>query len=182
MIVPDPTPESPIGQSYRYVGSYPSPRLFTCALHGWKNACTEASAENRQRNWMVWDHCHTHDIIRGPLCGYHNWRLGRNWPRDQDDPEIIAYQANCPACIGQPATELPRRGQTMRMGGPMMLSSAEAAWLYREERRSACEIAQMYSLTRIGAERKIRQGGVQGVQWCRIHRTLEESFSGSVLP
>lgn len=60
------------------------------------------------------------------------------------------------------------------------LTPERAAFLYAETGLSACEIAGEYGLTREGVERKIRAGGVQGVHYCRIHRTMEASYSGYI--
>jgi hypothetical protein len=41
---------------------------------------------------------------------------------------------------------------------------------------SACEIAHAYAITRQGAESKIREGGLGGVQWCP-RQTIPDSCS-----
>lgn len=38
---------------------------------------------------------------------------------------------------------------------------------------SACEVAALFKLTKAGAETIIRKAGVGGLQWCKIHKTLE---------
>lgn len=61
----------------------------------------------------------------------------------------------------------------------MKLTPAEAAALYRDKRMSACEIAQMYKLTRQGVEARIRAGGLSGVTWCPIHKIHEDLQYGN---
>lgn len=55
----------------------------------------------------------------------------------------------------------------------MALAPADAAALYKSG-LSACEVAERYKLKPAGAARIIVKGGVQGLQWCRIHGKLEE--------
>jgi len=55
----------------------------------------------------------------------------------------------------------------------LKLVPAEAADLYRGG-MSACQIAAAHGITRQGAEARIRAGGLGGVQWCPVHRVLEE--------
>jgi hypothetical protein len=55
----------------------------------------------------------------------------------------------------------------------LTLTPAEAADLYRSG-KSACEIAAVHGITRQGAEARIRAGGLAGLQWCPVHRVLEE--------
>jgi hypothetical protein len=58
---------------------------------------------------------------------------------------------------------------------PKALDPAEAARLYRDERKSPCQIAAEHgSLTPAGVARKIREGGCSGgLTWCRVHRKYE---------
>ncbi len=60
----------------------------------------------------------------------------------------------------------------------MTLTPAEAADLYRSG-MSACQIAAARGITRQGAEARIRAGGLGGLQWCPVHRVLEELSSTS---
>jgi hypothetical protein len=65
-----------------------------------------------------------------------------------------------------------RAGQKAATGSPR-LTPAEAARMYRSG-MSACEIAHACAITRQGAETKIREGGLGGVQWCPLCRAYEE--------
>lgn len=58
---------------------------------------------------------------------------------------------------------------------PKALDPAEAARLYRDERKSPCQIAAEHgSLTPAGVARKIREGGCNGgLTWCPVHRKHE---------
>jgi len=66
-----------------------------------------------------------------------------------------------------------KRTEAKTATGSPSLTPAEAARMYRSG-MSACEIAHAYAITRQGAESKIREGGLGGVQWCPICRTHEE--------
>lgn len=79
----------------------------------------------------------------------------------------------------QVPSETPAR--TVRKPARPKLTAAEAADLYRKG-MSACEIATSHGITRQGAEARIRDGGLAGVQWCRIHRTHEELHPGPGTP
>lgn len=58
---------------------------------------------------------------------------------------------------------------------PKPLDPAEAARLYRDERKSPCIIAAEHgALTPAGVARKIREGGCNGgLAWCPVHRRHE---------
>lgn len=75
--------------------------LYPCALAGLFGTCTPP--HYTAVNIMVWDHCHIHGFIRGPLCGYHNGRM-RHYDdgkeRYIEDPDFIDYARRCPGCSG----------------------------------------------------------------------------------
>ncbi|MFD0078216.1 endonuclease domain-containing protein [Streptomyces sp. NPDC127166] len=75
--------------------------LYPCALQGWRGLCTPHSSA--AVNIMVWDHCHAHGYIRGPLCARHNGRMRRydaGHTRFADDPDLIEYARRCSGCDG----------------------------------------------------------------------------------
>ncbi|MFG3174922.1 endonuclease domain-containing protein [[Kitasatospora] papulosa] len=49
--------------------------MYPCALASPGRHCTRR--ELAAVNVMVWDHCHEHGYIRGPLCAQHNLRMGQ---------------------------------------------------------------------------------------------------------
>lgn len=75
--------------------------LHPCALAHWGDYCTPR--ELTAPNIMVWDHCHVHGYIRGPLCGFHNGRMrhfDRGHARYVHDPDLIQYAQRCAGCVG----------------------------------------------------------------------------------
>lgn len=72
---------------------------------------------------------------------------------------------------------LPERGRKRKLQaaetGSPSLTPSEAVRMYREG-ASACLIAHAYAITRQGAESKIREGGLGGLQWCPLCGTHEE--------
>lgn len=76
-------------------------RMYPCALAGPGRHCSRR--ELVAVNVMVWDHCHEHGYIRGPLCAQHNLRMGqydRGWTRYTEDPDFIEYARRCSGCSG----------------------------------------------------------------------------------
>lgn len=75
--------------------------LHPCALAGVGFRCTPSDLA--AVNIMVWDHCHAHGYIRGPLCGYHNGRM-RHYDNGRDsyahDPDYIEFARRCSGCSG----------------------------------------------------------------------------------
>ncbi|WP_327710043.1 endonuclease VII domain-containing protein [Streptomyces sp. NBC_00464] len=75
--------------------------LHPCTLADSERRCTPS--ELTAVNVMVWDHCHTHGYIRGPLCAQHNLRMRQydeGWERYTGDPDFIEYARRCPGCSG----------------------------------------------------------------------------------
>ncbi|WUT01744.1 endonuclease VII domain-containing protein (plasmid) [Streptomyces sp. NBC_00708] len=76
-------------------------RTHPCALAREGDRCTPSTLA--AVNTMVWDHCHTHGFIRGPLCTQHNLRMHRydtGWPHNAHDPDFIDYARRCAGCSG----------------------------------------------------------------------------------
>lgn len=76
---------------------------YPCALTGWSTmrCTTDAYDKAVTVNAMVWDHCHRHGLIRGPLCGYHNGRM-RHFDAGRErylyDADLIEYSWRCAGC------------------------------------------------------------------------------------
>ncbi|MFC7869648.1 endonuclease domain-containing protein [[Kitasatospora] papulosa] len=75
--------------------------LYPCALAGLSGACTPP--HYTAVNIMVWDHCHAHGYIRGPLCGRHNhtmWHYDNGREHVICNPDVIEYARRCSGCCG----------------------------------------------------------------------------------
>ncbi|MER6235941.1 endonuclease domain-containing protein [Streptomyces clavifer] len=76
-------------------------RTYPCAMVGHGTRCTPRDLA--ATNTMVWDHCHAHGYIRGPLCAQHNLRMRQydsGWQRYTEDAGFIEYARRCPGCSG----------------------------------------------------------------------------------
>lgn len=98
MIGPDPwrVVYRPTHRSRESAATYP------CALAGWGTYCTtDIDPRPVAANIMVWDHCHQHGFIRGPLCAYHNGRM-RHFDNGRErylyDADLIDYSWRCAGC------------------------------------------------------------------------------------
>jgi hypothetical protein len=77
--------------------------LYPCALAARDDRCTTLHSHSAALNLMVWDHCHLHGFIRGPLCAYHNGRMRRydsGHERFIYDPHLIEHARRCAECSG----------------------------------------------------------------------------------
>ncbi|HEY9369310.1 endonuclease domain-containing protein [Streptomyces sp.] len=79
---------------------------YPCALAHWATrdglpSCNHSRVSSV--NAMVWDHCHLHGFIRGPLCNYHNGRM-RHYDDGREvytyEPDLIEYARLCAECSG----------------------------------------------------------------------------------
>lgn len=98
------------GQQYNPHTAWRTPaRLHPCGLHGTDTACVgrEYGRPHAPGMATVWDHCHTHGTIRGPLCGVHNGdmrrmdRIAGGDPRPARRPvpdALISWLLRCPGC------------------------------------------------------------------------------------
>jgi len=79
-----------IGQPY--TASLIAATPYLCALRG------EGHCPSLLR---VWDHCHGHGLIRGPVCPRHNSQMrmfDASAPGYRDRGGLIAYALRCPGC------------------------------------------------------------------------------------
>lgn len=75
-------------------------RTYACALAREGERCTPLDL--RAANIMVWDHCHKHGYIRGPLCAQHNLRMHQfdsGQQRCREKLAYVKYARRCPDCL-----------------------------------------------------------------------------------
>ena len=130
------------GQGYRAPGPCAIPGC-TYAARGELDAARYGWEWDKPRSPpFVWDHCHTHDYVRGILCRDHNRRIA---PIDNQDhyrlrryrdlPELLAYRERCPAC----ALSSPWQPVMVRHSPALVHRTAHLA--ERESTRSGSQVA-----------------------------------------
>ncbi|MET7477649.1 endonuclease domain-containing protein [Streptomyces sp. NPDC005648] len=115
---------------YRYVRGAATGRDDTCAL------CSCRSTA------LVVDHCHTHGLSRGLVCGGCNNRLGRlDSGAVVPAPREAFYLANCPECRRTESLDSPD-AHALRIGAVALVIAARLALTPRQAGALALSLLQ----------------------------------------